>query len=90
MQKVKMQFNIGDLLPIGLTLVVLGIGLTYGLSVMEDVQADQTAGTAAYNASSDAITGVAKLPEKLGLIVTVVIAAIIIGLLVRYLMVRFG
>lgn len=90
MQEVKMRFNIGDLLPIGLTLVVLGIGLTYGLSVMEDVQADQTSGSAAYNASTDAINGVAKLPEKLGLIVTVVIAAIIIGLLVRYLMVRFG
>lgn len=116
MKQVKMRFQIGDLLPIGLTLVVLGIGLTYGLSVMEDVQDDtgsaacagywnstsdvcQVSSTnatvlsgpsAAFNASTDAIVGVSKLPEKMGLIVTVIVAAIIIGVLVRYLMVRYA
>lgn len=90
MKEIKMKFQVGDLLPIGLTLTVLGIGLTYGLSVMEDVQADQVANSAAYNASTDAIIGVSKLPEKLGLIVTVIVAAIIIGVLVRYLMVRYA
>jgi len=84
------QFDIGDLLPIGLTLVVLGIGLSYGLNVMEDVKTDMTAGTAARNATEDAITGVAKLPEKMGLIATVIVAAIIIGILVRYLMVKYA
>jgi len=96
------QFDIGDLLPIGLTLVVLGIGLSYGLNVMEDVQTDMVTNTAGcnstvttacgsgYNASGDAITGVAKLPEKIGLIATVIVAAIIIGILVRYLMVRYA
>lgn len=41
------------------------------------------------NATVDAIDGVAKIPEKLPLIATVVVAAVIIGILVRYLMVRF-
>ncbi len=83
------NFDIGDMLPIGLTLVVLGIGLSYGLNVMEDVSSDMTAGSAAKNATVDAIAGVAKLPEKMGLIATVIVAAIIIGILVRYLMVKY-
>ena len=84
------KFDIKDLLPIGMTLVVLGIGLAYGLNVMGDVKADMTAGSAEYNATGDAVTAVAKIPEKLGLIVTVIIAAVIIGILVRYLFVRFA
>lgn len=98
----KEYFDIQDLLPIGLTLVVLGIGLAYGLNVMEDLESDYITDTAycnathtnacgaAYNATGNAIEGVAKLPEKLPLIVTVIVAAVIIGILVRYLMVRFN
>ena len=89
MEKKICQFNLSDLLPIGLTFVVLGIGLAYGLNVMGDVQTDMTTGSAEYNATGYAITGVGKIPEKLPLIATVVVAAIIIGILVRYLMVRF-
>jgi len=84
----KARFEIKDMLPIALTLVVTGIGVAYGLNVMEDVQGDLTVDSAAYNATGDAITGVAKLPNKLPLIVTVIVAAIIIGILVRYLMYR--
>lgn len=85
----KAKFEIGQLLPIGLTLVVLGIGLAYGLQVMGDVRDDMTNGTYEANATDDALEGVAKLPEKLPTIVTVVVAAVIIGILVRYLWVRF-
>ena len=84
------EFNIRDLLPIVLTFDVVGIGAVYGLNIMEDVQSDMTADSAAYNASTEAITGVGKFPEKMGLIATVVIAAILIGVLVRYLMVRYA
>lgn len=86
--QMKARFEIKDMLPIALTLVVTGIGVAYGLNVMEDVQGDLTVNSAAYNATGDAITGVAKLPNKLPLIVTVIVAAIIIGILVRYLMYR--
>lgn len=90
MEKKVCKFDIRDMLPIGLTFVVLGIGLTYGLNVMGDVRSDMTSNTAEYNASTDAIEGVAKIPEKMPLIATVVVAAIIIGILVRYLMIRYG
>lgn len=84
----KAKFNIGDLLPLTLTIVVAGIGMAYGLSVLSDVKGDMTADTVEYNATGDTITAVAKFPSKLGLIVTVIVAAILIGILVRYLMVR--
>ena len=160
MNKKVVRFEIQDLLPIGLTFVVAGIGLVYGLNVMSDISSStkvlsttsvlnesvasgsgvsqggtlfvgasacrnassipldlnlycnvsSTGGVTvaspnasgnvlidyshytpsiAYNASIDAIKGVAKIPEKLPLIATVIVASVIIGILVRYLMVRF-
>ncbi|HKL12456.1 MAG TPA: hypothetical protein VJ907_02500 [Halanaerobiales bacterium] len=100
------------MLPIGITLVVLGIALSFGLMVLEDTadnigddncagywnststvcQVNTTNTTAlstnsfAFNGSQDAIEGVAELPSKMPIIVTVIIAALIIGILVRYLM----
>ena len=84
------EFELGELLGIGMTLVVLTIGLAYGLQVQADIRDDMTAGTAEYNATQDGITAVAKIPAKLGTIVTIVIAAVIIGILVRYLWQRFA
>jgi len=84
------KFDIKDLLPIGLTLVVLGIGLAYGMNVMGDVKADMAVDSHEANATQSAIEAVAKIPEKLGLIVTVIVAAVIIGILIRYLFVRFA
>ena len=56
---------------------------------MGDVQDDMTADSAEYNATADAISGVAELPSKLPTIATVVVAAVIIGILVTYLASRF-
>ena len=81
-------FQIEDILPIVLTLAVAGIGTAYALNVMGDVKADMTANSAEYNATGEAITGVAKIPNKFGLIATVVVAAILIGILVRYLLLK--
>ena len=98
----KARFDIRDLLPIGLVMIVAGIGIAYGLSVLGDVRDDFVTGgancsgtdvtgcAAEYNASVDSIDGVSKIPEKLPLIATVIVAAVIIGILVRYLMVRFS
>ena len=57
------KFQIQDLLPIGMTLVVLGIALAYGLSVMSDTKADMvksacadnTAGYTTYNSASSTV-----------------------------------
>ena len=62
--KTKTKFQIGDLLPIGITLVVLGIGLAFGLEITGDVQNDvgtsscsgRTDGFTTYSATSKACT----------------------------------
>ena len=116
MKTEQAAFTIQEMLPIGLTIVVLGIALAYGLQVQGDVQDDigeqVCTGTGvtgynsstgncyqglitndsvdlnpgALNASADAIEGVAKIPEKLPTIVGVIVAAIIIGIVIRYFM----
>lgn len=80
--------DVKDLLPIGMIIVVTGIGVAFGLQVLGDVQADMTADSQEANATGDAITAVAKIPSKLGIIVTVLIAALLIGILVKYLFFR--
>jgi hypothetical protein len=84
----EFEFEIGALLPIGLTILVLAIALAFGLQVMGEIRDDMTANSAEYNATVKGIEGVAKIPDKLPLLVTVVIAAVIIGIIVTYLMVR--
>jgi len=87
--EVEAQFEIKDLLGIGLTLLVLVIGLAYGLEVLGDVRDDMAQNTSEYNATVDGISAIAKIPNKLPLIVTVIVAAVIIGVLVRYLWVQY-
>lgn len=83
------EFDIRQLLPIGMTIVVFGIGIAFGLQVTGDVRDDMTAGSAEENATNLTIEAVGKFPAKLGIIVTAIIAAILIGILVRYLMVSY-
>ena len=40
MKRKVCRFDINDLLPIALVVVVLGIGLTYGLNIMGDLRSD--------------------------------------------------
>lgn len=104
--KSKKGMGIGDIMPIAIAFVVIGIAVAFGLNIIGDVRTSMCSGTvlnnrcyssytnttvytfgetAQFNASTDAIEGVNKFPAKLGLLVTVIIAAILIGLLVRYL-----
>lgn len=99
-RKRRARVQVSDILPLSLTLVVAGIGIAFGMNVLSDTKADfvtNTAGCnstdtsscgAAYNATGDTITGVAKFSDKMGLIATVIVAAIVIGLLVRFLFLR--
>jgi len=84
--KHKKGFQVGDILPLALVIVVAGIGIAFGLNVLGDVKGDMTVDSAEYNATGDTLTAVSKFSDKLGIIVTVIVAAILIGILVRYLM----
>lgn len=82
------EFEVGALLPIGLTILVLAVALAFGLQIMGELRSEMTADSVEYNATTHGMEGVAKIPEKLPLIVTVIVAAAIIGIIVRYLWVR--
>ena len=128
------QFEIQDLLGAGMTIVVLVIGLAYGINITADIGEDMCDGTtehysggecwncnsssnsfnasgptcsetgnesigkltaveggsASFNATEDGIDAIAKIPAKLGMVVTVIMASVIIGLLVRYLWAKFA
>ena len=83
------KFQIQELLGIGFTFVVLGIGIAYGLDVMADVGSDQDTRNASV-AINQSIDGVGKITEKLPTIATVIVASVIIGILVTYLWQRFA
>jgi len=119
--KREINYSVQELLGVGFTLIVLGIGIAYGLEIMADsrddfgtdscadttltgynasslkcyntsnqAQAEVSPQTAQWNSTVDGITGVAKIPEKLPTIATVVVASVIIGILVTYLWARFA
>ena len=85
----KKGFAIGDLLPLGMTFVVLGIGLAIGAKVVSDTGDGFAAGTAAKNATTYSLESLQTLASWLPTIALVVVAAVIIGILVVYLMRRF-
>lgn len=88
MQKTQ-EFGIGDLLPIALTIGVTAIGIAFTANILGDIRDDMTAGTTEYNSTVDGIDAMGAISGKLGIIVTVVIAAVLIGILLSYLMVKF-
>ena len=48
----------------------------------------QAVGTSEYNATVDGLEAVSKISGKLGIIVTVIIAGVLLGILIRYLYVK--
>ena len=83
MKKETVNFGIQDVWPIALVLVVTGIGVAYGLDIIDDVDDDLTGDAAA--AAANATSAISNLSEKLPTIALVIVAAILIGILVRNL-----
>jgi len=86
--KNKGGFNVGDMLPLGMTIVTVGIALSLGLTVLADFKADQTVGTSAYNGTAKAEEDLVKFTSYLPTIALVIVVSIIIGIIVRYLFFR--
>ena len=78
-----MNFDLSVLGGTALTLVVAGLIVAYGLQIMGEAQDDMTANSTEASATGDFITGIAKIPAKVGTIVSVLLAGIIIYFVVR-------
>lgn len=83
--KMVAEVELNQLVPTVLGIIVFAVVAAFGLNILSDIKGDFTAGSAEANATSDAISGIAKFTTKLPLIVTIIVAAIIITLLVRNL-----
>jgi len=85
------KFRIQDLLTIGIVFVVVGVALAYGADVVSDVRDDFTdTASYQYNTSTNALKALDKLSGKLPTIATIAAAAIIIGVIVVYMYLRFA
>lgn len=74
--------NLQDLIPIGITLVVIAIVVSMGATILNDIQSGQTAGTTAYNATDNGLEATNTLANWLPTIAIVVASAIVIGIVV--------
>ena len=75
--------DLKDLFPVAVTFVALGVLLAFGLNVQTDVRDDFTANSVEYNASQKAIEANSNLASKLPILGTIIIAAIVVGVLVK-------
>jgi len=84
------EFEFQDLLGVGMTIIVLVIGLAYGAEVTSDVGDDMTADSMEKNITIEGLAALNKISVKLSTVVTIIIAAVIIGILVRHFWVKFA
>lgn len=82
MENKKGAMGIGSLVGIGVSFVVVVLVLAFGASIVADVDADQTAGSVAKNTTGEGLSALSKIGQKLPTLATVVVAAIIIGVLI--------
>lgn len=73
--------SLNDVVPIGITLVVIAITLSVGADVLTSVQTGQTANTFAFNATSEGLAGIDELAGWQDTWAVVLALAVIIGVL---------
>ena len=81
----KKGFAIGDLVPIGITFVVVAIALSFGATILTNLSATQSAGSVAANSTTNGLLSLQTFTSWLPSLALVIVAAIVIGILVTYL-----
>jgi len=70
-----------DLTDLAIGIVVLGIVVTVGATILTNVRDTNTSGSTAYNLADDATTGIAEYGNWFKIIVIVGVAAVVLGLI---------
>lgn len=89
LKKSKKGYQIGDILPLAITFVVIAVAIALGADVLDDIQATQTSGSVAYNTSGYGLTSLNTFGKWLPTLALVIVIAVIIGILIVYLARRF-
>ena len=76
--------SIGQLFTVGLTIGVAIVGISIVAEVISQLQGTQTTDSAAYNISGSGLVGISKFNNWWGVIITVAVAVIVIGLLMFF------
>lgn len=87
----KKGYQVGDLLPLALTFVVVAVAIGIGAAVLQDVRDSDsiTANSAAYNATQSGLDSMETFGDWLPTLALVVVAAVIIGVLIFALARKF-
>jgi len=78
------QLSIGQLFTVGLTIGIAIVGISIVAEVISQLQGTQTTDSAAYNISGSGLVGISKFNNWWGVIITVAVAVIVIGLLMFF------
>lgn len=78
----KGQVRLGDAPGLVVTLVVIALVIAVSSIVLTDFQGTTTANSFAFNATEDGLTAIDNVSNQLGTVGTIVIAAILLGLIV--------
>lgn len=81
MQKLEVKKPAVDLTDLAIGIVVLGIVVSVGATILINVRDTNTSGTTAYNLADDAATGLAEYGNWFKIIVIVGVAAVILALI---------
>ena len=73
--------RLGDLSGIAITFVVLAVTLGVGSTILDSIQAGQTADGYASNASTEGLVSLSTLADWLPTLATIVAAAVVIGVI---------
>lgn len=79
--ELDMKKSAVDLTDLAIGIVVLGIVVTVGATILINVRDTNTAGSTAYNLADDAATGIAEYGNWFKIIVIVGVAAVVLSLI---------
>jgi len=82
--KKKRGFELRNLASLSITFVVLAIILSFGATILDNLQDTQTSGDGDWNATDSGLDSIEEFSDWLPTLALIVVAAVIIGIIVRF------
>ena len=82
--KTKQGYELRNLAGLAIVFVVLTIIISFGATILKDIQDDQDVDAADYNASAKGLESLNTFADWLPTLALIVVAAVILGLIVIY------